>query len=210
MWLLVGLGNPGSRYARDRHNIGFRIIEHLSHTYDIPLSEKKYKSFFGRGSIHHTPVVLVQPQTYMNLSGEAVAPLQKKFDIPLDQILIIHDELNLDFGRLRLKQGGGAGGHNGLRSLHASLGSPDYPRLRVGIGRPAKGADIAEYVLAPFTDEETQALPSIIQDASDMLACCCRDGLTQAMNRWNRRKPGLPSDSTQPEAVVAPLADKES
>lgn len=212
MWLIVGLGNPGLRYQQDRHNIGFHVLAQLCQQHDIPLSRRQFQGLVGHGRIEDQRVLLVQPQTYMNLSGQCIAPLVQTHQIPLSQILVIHDELDLPFGRMLLKQGGGSGGHNGLKSLDEELGSRDYARLRFGIGRPEDpDQDIAAYVLSPFAQDQQETLVELLTQATEMVETCCTEGLNKAMNRWNRRKKKKPKPEPiqNPEEEASPPSEAQ-
>lgn len=187
-WIIVGLGNPGPRYARDRHNAGFHVVDALAKELGLTLQPQHSHSLGGTARLGAAEVVLVQPQTYMNLSGEAVAPLADYYDVEDDHILVIHDELELPLGRLKFKRGGGEAGHRGLLSISEWLDTRDYPRLRFGIGRPSEPSDtISDYVLRPPSPEEEELWEAAIQQAVAMIRCCCQEGLTQAMNLWNGR-----------------------
>ncbi|MBU0552470.1 aminoacyl-tRNA hydrolase [Myxococcota bacterium] len=182
--LIVGLGNPGPRYAGHRHNVGFRVVERLAEEARLSLSKQKFKGVYTTGQIARRDVALLQPQTFMNLSGQSVSAARGFFNVELEDILVIHDELDLPFGAVRLKVGGGHAGHNGLRSLVKELGSRDFVRLRVGIGRPAHG-DVADYVLSDFSAEERPWLPELIERAAKAVALSLVQGPLMAMNTVN-------------------------
>jgi PTH1 family peptidyl-tRNA hydrolase len=183
--LVVGLGNPEPRYAANRHNIGFMVIEHLARRANIQLGRKKFNGLYGSGSLEGQSVVLMQPQTFMNLSGRSVAPACRFFGIKPEGIIVVHDELDLPFGRIRLKAGGGHAGHNGLRSIIAELGSREFGRLRVGIGRPEKGS-VSSFVLSDF-DRQTEEpwLDDLYDRTCHAIRTFVRDGMTPAMNEIN-------------------------
>jgi len=193
MNLIVGLGNPGRIYANNRHNVGFICLSHFARTQGIRLDKKQGGARVGAGEIAGNKVVLAKPQTYMNRSGESVSHLIKKFDINLDDLLLIHDDLDLPLGRIRIRRGGGSGGHKGIDSIINELGSQDFIRLRVGIGRPAKneGAtessddEIITYVLGDFTPDEKQTIAQVIPKVSEAIYCLLTEGLTAAMNKYN-------------------------
>jgi PTH1 family peptidyl-tRNA hydrolase len=193
MKLIVGLGNPGRGYANNRHNVGFICLSHFARTQGIRFDKKQGRARIGTGEIADSKVVVAKPQTYMNLSGESVSRLIKKFDINLDDLLVIHDDLDLPLGRIRIRLGGGSGGHNGVDSIINALGSQDFIRLRVGIGRPVKNEDSTEpsddeiitYVLSDFTPDEKQAITQVIPRVSEAIYCLLTEGLTSAMNRYN-------------------------
>ena len=168
-WLIVGLGNPGDRYARTRHNIGFEVVGELGRRWDLPRAKKKYAGLFteGRTMPGGPRVALLLPQTYMNESGKAVGPARGALGVPLDRVLVIHDEIDLPFGRVEARLGGGLAGHNGLKSLKRELGGPDFHRIRVGVGRPdtTDPEMVSAHVLGRFSEpkEDVQAL---IEDAA--------------------------------------------
>ncbi len=183
--LIVGLGNPGPRYARNRHNVGFMVIDRLAAAAGIDVSKAKFKGLHGVGEIDGHKVVLLKPQTFMNVSGQSVVPAQGFFGVDVERIWVVHDELDLPFGTLRLKVGGGHAGHNGLRSIIGQLGSRDFARLRVGIGRPRHG-EVSDFVLSDFAaGEERDWLPDLQDRAADALRLALKDGLKNAMNQVN-------------------------
>lgn len=182
--LIVGLGNPGPRYAGNRHNVGFMVLDALAAAERIEITRAKFKGRYGTGTIGARSVALLKPETFMNLSGQSVVPAAQFFGVTPKDILVVHDELDLPFGTLRLKVGGGHAGHNGLRSITQLLGSADFARLRVGIGRPAHGT-VSDYVLADFRDEERAWLPDLIERGADALRAALRDGPERAMNEVN-------------------------
>ena len=184
MRLVVGLGNPGSRYARNRHNVGFRVVERLGR--DLPWS-RKFEGELTLGDWDGEKVGLLKPLTYMNASGDAVSAAAHFYKLPGDEVLVIHDEIDLPFGRLQLKRGGGNAGHNGLRSIADRLGGPDFVRLRVGVGRPPAGWDPANYVLSDFTADEERELDEIAPHAADAARSWATQGLAKAMNAFNQR-----------------------
>lgn len=180
--LIVGLGNPEPRYARNRHNVGFMVLEHLAEAARISVSRSKFGGQYGTGEVAGKSVVLLKPLTFMNLSGRSVAPAAKFFGVSTERVMVIHDELDLPFSTLRLKSGGGHGGHNGLRSIVAELGSNAFQRLRVGIGRPAHGT-VSHYVLSDFAEgEERDWVPDLIERATKALETALRLGMKKAMN----------------------------
>lgn len=171
MYLIVGLGNPGNRYRFTRHNIGFMVLEKLAQELDIDLKQRSFDAVWGKGKINGTDILLAMPQTYMNLSGTAVRQLVAFFKADVSNLIVIHDDLDLSFGTIRLKTGGGNAGHKGLASITENLGSSDFMRVRIGIGRPSDKSRIEGYVLEPFkSDEELSMLPEIIQTASEASA----------------------------------------
>jgi PTH1 family peptidyl-tRNA hydrolase len=186
MWLIVGLGNPGERYARTRHNVGFRSVETLAERHSLTFRQQRANSQLAEGIIHGQRVVLVKPQTYMNLSGQAVSALRNWYKIdPAHELLVIYDDLDLPFARIRIRERGSAGTHNGMRSIVAQLGTTEFPRLRVGIGQPPGKMDAADYVLSRFTPEEEAVLPDVLARVADAVDVILREGLITAMNRYN-------------------------
>jgi peptidyl-tRNA hydrolase, PTH1 family len=188
--LVVGLGNPGREYAGHRHNVGFMVVDRLAGAVGIPLGQSKFEGRFGQGDAGRTRVLLLEPETFMNVSGESVSAAARFFKVPPEHLLVVHDELDLSFGRLQLKKGGGTGGHNGLESIVEHLGTTDFARLRFGIGKP-QGPNAKErvvgHVLHDFSTEEKAALPGLFDRAVDMARAWLTLGLAEAMNRHNRR-----------------------
>jgi PTH1 family peptidyl-tRNA hydrolase len=183
-WLIAGLGNPGSEYAGTRHNIGFAAIERLAHRLGAkPKRHKRAHALTAEAHVGQTPVVLAQPLDYMNLSGGPIKALMAFYGIALDHLMVVHDDLDLEFDDLRIKTGGGDGGHNGLRSIRSALGSGDYVRIRMGIGRGP--GDPAVYVLRPFNRDERAALPDFLERADDAMIGVLEHGVEWAQNRFN-------------------------
>jgi peptidyl-tRNA hydrolase, PTH1 family len=187
MWLLVGLGNPGPRYARNRHNAGFMVIDELRRRAGDPPSRLKMGAELSEMSLGGESVLLCKPMEFMNCSGQAVQRVAAFWKIPPAQAVVVHDELDVAFGRLKLGTGGGAGGHNGVASILQEWGSSDFARVRFGIGRPPAAWDTADYVLADFREEERQQLPELIETAADASETIIKRGLQVAMNRFNKR-----------------------
>lgn len=186
MKLIVGLGNPGKEYADTRHNIGFRCINRLARRYGISLSRRGSQSQFGTGEVKGHMVALAKPQTYMNLSGKAVKLLEQRFKIMTGDIWIIHDDLDLLPGKIRISNGGGSGGHKGVESIISELGSRDFPRIRVGIGRPQEGGqDAVDYVLGDFGYNEREVIEDTINRITEVILCLLDEGMTAAMNKYN-------------------------
>ena len=182
--LVVGLGNPGENYARTRHNVGFMVADVLAARLGAKFkAHKRSGAEISTGRLAGRPVVLAKPRCYMNESGRQVGPLAKFYSVPPADIIVLHDELDLDFGRIRLKLGGGEGGHNGLRSVAAALGSKDFHRVRIGIGRPPGRKDPAAFVLEPFNAAERAEIPTICEQAADAAELLIELGLEPAQNR---------------------------
>jgi len=187
MKLIVGLGNPGRSYADNRHNTGFICLSHFARQQGIRLDKKQSLARTGTGEVGGSKIILAKPQTYMNLSGQSVRRLIKKFKIRPADLLVIHDDLDLPLGKIRLRQGGGSGGHKGVESITAELQSRDFARLRVGIGRPEETseADIVAYVLSDFTPGEKQVITKAIPQVSEAILSFLTEGITMAMSRYN-------------------------
>jgi peptidyl-tRNA hydrolase, PTH1 family len=183
-WLVIGLGNPGREYERSRHNLGFLVVDELARRHGGRITERAAKSLMGRVRLGGTELVLAKPQTMMNLSGLAVKALRAKYAVPLDRVLIVHDDLDLPFGRLRIRKGGSSAGNHGMDSVIESLGTKDVIRFRVGIGRPP--GDGIDYVLSPFTDSERAELPGVVGRVADAVEVAVEKGLEKAMTDFNR------------------------
>lgn len=167
MKLIVGLGNPGRSYARHRHNIGFRVVEELASRHGIGVKKRKFDAVIGEGTIGQAKVICAKPQTYMNRSGYSVGPLFGYFRCEPQDLIVIHDDIDLELGRLKLALGSGHGGHNGVRSIIEELGFGDFFRIRIGVGRPPPEIDPADYVLQPFSKEEKEKSEGIVNLAAD-------------------------------------------
>lgn len=193
MKLIVGLGNPGKTYAHNRHNVGFRCLNYLAKLHSIPVKKHQCRSQVGIGKIAGIEVLLAKPKTFVNLSGEAVGRLAQKYKIAVNDLIVIYDDLDLPLGKLRLRAGGSAGGHKGINSIISALGSKDFPRIKVGIGRPTKedGTAITDedvivgYVLSNFTPQEEAAIKPTIVTAAEAIHCILTEGIVAAMNKFN-------------------------
>lgn len=183
-FLVVGLGNPGRKYRGNRHNIGFMAADRLAAQYGIVLSTVQMKAIVGNGRIHNRAVVIAKPQTFMNSSGDAVGPLAKYYKIPPEQVMVVYDELDLPFGTLRLREQGGAGGHNGMKSIINHLGQ-GFPRLRLGIGRPPGQMPPAAYVLRDFDKAQLPLVDELLDTAVTAIETWLQDGIQLAMSRHN-------------------------
>jgi peptidyl-tRNA hydrolase, PTH1 family len=208
MKLIVGLGNPGQEYATNRHNIGFLCINQIAKNNRILLDKKQGKARIGTGSISGENVVLAKPQTYMNLSGESVIPLMQRYAVKLDDLIVIHDDLDLPLGKIRIRKGSSAGGHNGIKSIIASLGNQNFVRIRVGISRPQtegeKAESIVDFVLGDFTDQDIPVIEETIKRVGEAVMCLITRDLNAAMNKYNSEpKPRL-------EKKENPLNDQTS
>ena len=187
MHLIFGLGNPGIRYRRTRHNVGFLVLEKLAADAGIELKQKSFNALWGKGKLETKNMLLVEPQTYMNLSGRAVSGLAAFFKADINKVIIIHDDLDLPFGTIRLKTGGGTAGHKGLESIAENLGSSDFMRVRIGIGKPADKARIDSYVLERFEPQQENELQSVIQCAADAVAETVLSGMQKAMVKYHKK-----------------------
>jgi PTH1 family peptidyl-tRNA hydrolase len=186
VWLLVGLGNPGREYEETRHNLGFRVLDAIAaRAGGASAPRVKLGAEVSEARIGAERVLLCKPMEYMNVSGQAVSRVAKFWKVEPGQTVVVHDELDLPFGRMKLGLGGGHGGHNGIRSLLAEGGSPDFLRVRLGVGRPAPGRDAADYVLSPFSGAERRELPDFYARAAAAVECIVTDGMATAMNRFN-------------------------
>jgi PTH1 family peptidyl-tRNA hydrolase len=191
--LIVGLGNPGKTYAHNRHNIGFRCLNHLAKLHSIQVKKHQCQSQVGTGKIAGVEVLLAKPKTFVNLSGEAVRSLMRKYKIPVTDLIVIYDDLDLPLGKLRLRPGGSAGGHKGIKSLISTLGSKDFCRIKVGISRPTDedGNPLSDedaivgYVLSDFTSEEEAAIKPTIATVAEAVDCILTEGIIAAMNKFN-------------------------
>jgi peptidyl-tRNA hydrolase, PTH1 family len=191
MKLIVGLGNPGQEYATNRHNIGFLCINYLAKSHRIELDDKRGKARIGTGSIAGQPVVLAKPQTYMNLSGESVMPLMQRYSVKLEDLIIIHDDLDLPLGKLRIRPENSAGGHNGIKSIIGVLGTQNFIRIRVGISRPPgdpedKAVNIKDYVLGDFDDQDKPVIEGALKRVGEAVETIITAGVNAAMNQFNR------------------------
>ncbi|HWO94063.1 MAG TPA: aminoacyl-tRNA hydrolase [Dehalococcoidia bacterium] len=191
-WLIVGLGNPGAHYAEHRHNIGFRVVNRLARRHDIDVKAKGKLAAIGQGEIEGLPVALAKPRTYVNRSDEAIVELMRRYQVAPQRLLAVYDELDLPVGRVRIGRAGGHGGHNGMRPVVAAIGT-DFPRIRIGIGRPLVDGEpswdpdvIAAYVLSQPPPEEREVLDAAVAKAAEAIESIVRDGVEAAMNRFNR------------------------
>lgn len=182
--MIVGLGNPGERYERTRHNVGFWCLDRLAEAWKATRERRRFKALVSEATLGPRRLVLVKPQTFMNDSGDAVAPASRWYKIPPTQILVIHDDLDLPVGRVRFRWGGSSGGHRGVASIIERLGADSFLRLRIGIGRPPHN-DAVDYVLSRFTREEQVVVDRIVDSVPAMVRCVLEEGIAEAMNRYN-------------------------
>ena len=186
-YLIIGLGNPGKRYEPTRHNIGFMVLEKLAAQLEIELKQKSFNALWGKGVLSGKKILLAKPQTFMNLSGTAVRQLQSFFKTDISNLIVIHDDLDLPFGAVRLKAGGGTAGHKGLASIETNLGTSGFIRVRLGIGKPVDKSRIEGYVLEPFRKEEQVVLPEVIDRAADASAEIVLNGLQKAISKYQTK-----------------------
>jgi PTH1 family peptidyl-tRNA hydrolase len=183
--LLVGLGNPGIKYRNHRHNLGFQVAEVLSGRWGIALNRQSCSARWGRGRFHGQEVVVAEPETYMNLSGRAVFRLMSFFSLNAEDLLVIHDDLDLPLGRLKFVAKGGAGGHRGIASIISTIHTPEFLRLKIGIGRPQYGEAVEQYVLSPFYPSERDSVAALVERAADAVETFLISGLNQAMSQFH-------------------------
>lgn len=188
MIIIAGLGNPGDKYAGTRHNMGFGVIDELAERHRISMNSVKLKGLVGSGIIGGQKVLLVKPQTYMNCSGECVRPLADYYKVPVEDIIIIYDDISLDVGQIRVRGKGSAGGHNGMKSLIQHLGSSDFPRIRVGVGDKPAQMDLADYVLGRFPKEELEDVRLSLKTGADAVESMIENGVDATMNKYNAFK----------------------
>ena len=185
-WLIVGLGNVGDKYEGTRHNVGFRVADELAERVGVPVQRLKYRALTGQAEIGGARVLLMKPVTFMNLSGEAVRPAADFYKVPADHILVLSDDVSLPVGKLRIRRGGSAGGHNGLKNIIQHLGTDQFPRVKVGVGeKPHPDYDMADWVLGKFQGEDRKAIDQAVQRAADAVECLLREGPERAMSRFN-------------------------
>lgn len=183
--MIIGLGNPGKKYENTRHNVGFRVVDELCDRFGAPAMQSKFNGMF---TILHRPegkVILVKPLTYMNLSGECVRPLMEYYEVDTDDIVVIYDDLDLSPGSIRLRQKGSAGGHNGMKSLLAHLGTDKFNRIRIGVGRPISGIKVSDYVLSPFNKEEALVITDVITKSASACEAWLDKPFIDVMNNFN-------------------------
>ncbi len=185
MFLVVGLGNPGSKYSETRHNVGFSVVDILSDRHNVKINKMKFKSMYGETKIGDKKVLLVKPQTYMNNSGEAVLELSNFFKVPVEDIIVVLDDIDIDFASLRVRQKGSAGSHNGMKSIIHLLKDDKIPRVKIGIGRPDAGRDLADFVLGRFSKEEEVDIKEVLERAADTVECLVEEGISSSMNKYN-------------------------
>ena len=204
MYLIVGLGNPGSKYAHTRHNVGFDVLEALSRKLGVSISRERDNALIGECFVGGQKVILAMPQTYMNLSGEAVMPLANYFKIPPENLLVVYDDIDLPQGHIRIRKNGSAGTHNGMRSIVGLLGYENFPRLRVGVGQKREGYELADWVLGHYIGEEQEVADKAFELAADAIVDYIENGIESAMCKYNTKKEKKkPEPKPEPEEGAA-------
>lgn len=195
MYIIVGLGNPGRQYENTRHNIGFVAIDYLADKHGIEMNQLKFQAVFGQGKIGSEKVILLKPQTYMNLSGESVREAVNFFKIPIENLIVIYDDIDLKMGEIRIRKKGSAGSHNGMKSIIYRLSDDGFPRFRIGIDGERKG-DLAQYVLGGFSKESVETMEKAVVLTSEAIEESILNGIDKAMNLYNKRREKKPSEES--------------
>ncbi len=185
MIVIAGLGNPGTKYASTRHNVGFDVMDVLANKFNIKINKIKFKALIGEGIWAGEKIVLIKPLTYMNLSGESIRPLVEFYKLKAEELLVVVDDVDIDFGTIRLKKKGSAGTHNGLKSIIFQIGTDQFPRLKIGIGQKPEYYDLADFVLSKFSEQERQIIDKAILKAADAIDEFIANGIDSAMNKYN-------------------------
>jgi len=185
MYIIAGLGNPGSKYEKTRHNMGFNTINKISQQYNIEVKQNKFQALYGSGMIEKEKVILLKPQTYMNLSGNSVKEVVDFYKIEKEKILVIYDDMDIEPGKIKIRKKGSAGGHNGMKSIIQMIGTEEFPRIRVGIGRPIHKDDEINYVIGAIPEEDLKRLDEGIEKAQKAVEEILRNGVDSAMNKYN-------------------------
>ncbi|AVD36792.1 aminoacyl-tRNA hydrolase [Clostridioides difficile] len=185
MYVVVGLGNPGKKYEKTRHNVGFDVIDILAKEYNISVTKIKHKALIGEGRVGTEKVLLVKPQTYMNLSGETLIDIYKYYKVDLSNIVVVYDDIDLEVGKIRIRKKGSGGTHNGMKSITKCLGSNDFPRVRVGVSKPEVGQDLADFVLSRFRKEESDNINEALEKAAYAIDSIIRENIDMSMNKYN-------------------------
>lgn len=187
MYLIAGLGNPGAKYEHTRHNAGFDALDVLIERYDIPGNGRKFSGMFGKATVDGHKVIAVKPLTYMNNSGECIAPLAKYFKIPADHVIVLYDDIELDPGFIRVRAKGSAGGHNGMKSIIKCLGTQEFPRVRIGVGKKPPEGDLVAHVLGRFSKDDQSKVNEAMEHAVEAVKLIMDGAMDEAMNRYNRK-----------------------
>lgn len=185
MYIVVGLGNPGREYDDTRHNVGFSVIDLLADRYNTKINKIKFKSLYGEIKINDDRVLLVKPQTFMNNSGETVREISNFFKVPIENVIVVVDDIDIDFAKIRVKRKGSAGSHNGLKSIIYLLKDDKFPRIKIGVGKPDAGRDLASFVLGRFSKEEEVDMRETLEKAADSVECLIKEGISSSMNKYN-------------------------
>lgn len=186
MYIIVGLGNPGKKYDSTRHNIGFEVLDYMAREFSMPIIKPKFKALISEGRISGEKVILVKPQTYMNLSGESVMSIVNYYDVPLEKVIVVYDDIDTELGKIRIRKKGSGGTHNGMRNIISLLGKDNFPRVRVGIGQPVNRA-LVDYVLERFTKEEVIYMEDAVVNASKSIVTILKEDVDKAMNAFNKK-----------------------
>ncbi|MER3445328.1 MAG: aminoacyl-tRNA hydrolase [Candidatus Dadabacteria bacterium] len=190
MILVAGLGNPGKEYSSSRHNIGFMVVDEIARRLGISLKKRGFRSLFAKAPLEEKKLLLLKPQTYMNLSGEAISDVVEFFKIPLKDVIVVHDEIDLPLGSMKIKTGGGSAGHKGIQSIISCLGDSGFVRVRVGIGKPIQKSGVIGHVLSGFEGGEKKIMEDMVDRAADAVSEIILRGLESAMNKFNRKDTG--------------------
>lgn len=185
LFIVVGLGNPGRTYDNTRHNVGFDTIDFLSEKYGIKVSKSKHKALIGDGAVEGVRTLLVKPQTFMNLSGESVREIMEWYKVPAGNVILVYDDIDLSFGKIRVRAKGSSGSHNGMKSVIYQIQTDDFPRVRIGIGKPTVGWALVDYVLGKFPEEDRKLINESVENAADAVSTIIKSGITNAMNKYN-------------------------
>ena len=186
MYMIVGLGNPGKKYDSTRHNIGFEVLDYMAREFSMPIVKPKFKALIAEGRIAGEKVILVKPQTFMNLSGESVMSIVKYYDAPLENLIVVYDDIDTELGKIRIRKKGSGGTHNGMRNIIALLAKDDFPRIRVGIGKPVN-KELVNYVLERFAKDEIPSMEDAVVNASKSIIAILKENVDKAMNDFNKK-----------------------
>jgi len=207
-WLIVGLGNPEKKYAANRHNVGFHVLDRIAAKTGVSITDRRFQGWFGKAAVGPHTLLLLKPTTFMNASGEAAAKAANFYKVPAKQVAVVYDDIDLEFPRLRLRAGGSHGGHRGVESVIAALGTRDFPRVRIGVGRPPSGVDPIAHVLSDFAPEEQPEIEKTIEQAVEAALSLVREGLDKTMTRFNSRARAAAQPSSnerrEPQPVTPP------